>query len=88
MSEIIASQVGCYALELTLAYLQIFALKSTLNLKKKIASTSERSGLKFYCRHMSMALKTGLTTHWRKCPFYISFDSLLTNKITGINVTF
>ena len=35
MGEIIASQVGCYALELTLAYLQIFALKSTLNLKKK-----------------------------------------------------
>ena len=35
MGEIITSQVGCYALELTLAYLQIFALKSTLNLKKK-----------------------------------------------------
>ena len=65
MGEIIASQVGCYALELTLAYLQIFALNSTLNLKKKIASTSEWSGLKFYCRHMRMALKTGLTTHWR-----------------------
>ena len=35
MGKIIASQVGCYALELTLAYLQIFALNSTLNLKKK-----------------------------------------------------
>ena len=35
MGEIITSQVGCYALELTLAYLQIFALNSTLNLKKK-----------------------------------------------------
>lgn len=34
MGEIITSQVGCYALELTLAYLQFFALKSTLNQKK------------------------------------------------------